>query len=365
MSLLIRNLNKSFDMFQVLKNINLEIDLGEFLVLLGPSGCGKSTLLNCVAGLETIEDGGRILINDMDVTNLAPKDRKIAMVFQSYALYPTMNVRKNITFGLRCRGIPKAEIEDSLKKTVELLQIENLLDRKPATLSGGQRQRVAMGRALVHKPAIFLLDEPMSNLDAKLRTEMRVELKNLHRLLNATIIFVTHDQVEAMSLATRVAVLNQGVFQQVGTPDEIYKSPENRFVAEFIGSPGMNLISGKLAVSSDGISIQREDIRIPVSHYTFREPPEEGRPVTVGIRPERIQSSPSGLNDSSFIILDAEVSNVENLGADLSIFCNYAGCQIISRYPNSGIRPVYGERIRIWADLTDCSIFCQPSGKRL
>ena len=246
MSLTIKELSKQFDTIPVLQNINLEIRQGEFLVLLGPSGCGKSTLLNCVTGLEAIEDGGSILINGQEVTDKAPRDRNIAMVFQSYALYPTMTVRKNITFGLQCRKVPKAQIEQTLLKTVELLQISDLLDRKPASLSGGQRQRVAIARALVHEPDVFLLDEPMSNLDAKLRAEMRVELKNLHRRLNATIVFVTHDQVEAMTLATKIAVLNQGVLQQVGNPDEVYRTPENRFVAEFIGSPSMNFISGKL-----------------------------------------------------------------------------------------------------------------------
>ena len=342
MSLTIKELSKQFDTIPVLQNINLEIRQGEFLVLLGPSGCGKSTLLNCVTGLEAIEDGGSILINGQEVTDKAPRDRNIAMVFQSYALYPTMTVRKNITFGLQCRKVPKAQIEQTLLKTVELLQISDLLDRKPAVLSGGQRQRVAIARALVHEPDVFLLDEPMSNLDAKLRVEMRVELKNLHRRLNATIVFVTHDQVEAMTLATKIAVLNQGVLQQVGNPDEVYRTPENRFVAEFIGSPCF-----------------------PVSHYPFRDPPSIGRPVYLGVRPENVHATPGDLDQDTSMDMDVLVTNVENLGPDVSVLCKFQDTQLIGRFLNTSDKPVYGEQIHIWMDCADCSIFCQSTEKRL
>lgn len=365
MSLTIKNLSKQFDTISVLKNINLEIQQGEFLVLLGPSGCGKSTLLNCVAGLEAIEDEGSILINGQEVTDKAPKDRNIAMVFQSYALYPTMTVRKNITFGLQCRRVPRVQIEQTLRKTVELLQISDLLDRKPAVLSGGQRQRVAIARALVHEPDVFLLDEPMSNLDAKLRAEMRVELKNLHRRLNATIVFVTHDQVEAMTLATKIAVLNQGVLQQVGIPDEVYHAPENRFVAEFIGSPRMNFISGKLTQSDGKVWMQSGNTCFPASHYPFREPPSEGHPVVLGVRPENVHATLGDREESTTLGMDVRVTNVENLGSDVSVFCKYQDTQLIGRFLKTSDKPDYGEQIRIWMDCAGCSIFCQSTGQRL
>ena len=365
MSLTVKELSKQFDTIPVLQNINLEIRQGEFLVLLGPSGCGKSTLLNCVTGLEAIEDGGSILINGQEVTDKAPRDRNIAMVFQSYALYPTMTVRKNITFGLQCRKVPKAQIEQTLLKTVELLQISDLLDRKPAVLSGGQRQRVAIARALVHEPDVFLLDEPMSNLDAKLRVEMRVELKNLHRRLNATIVFVTHDQVEAMTLATKIAVLNQGVLQQVGNPDEVYRTPENRFVAEFIGSPSMNFISGKLDQSDGKVWVQSGNTCFPVSHYPFRDPPSIGRPVYLGVRPENVHATPGDLDQDTSMGMDVRVTNVENLGSDVSVLCKFQDTQLIGRFLNTSEKPVYGEQIHIWMDCAYCSIFCQSTEKRL
>ena len=365
MSLSINNLNKTFSKSLVLKDINLEIEKGEFVVLLGPSGCGKSTLLNCVAGLENVDFGGKILINKKEVTHLAPKERNISMVFQSYALYPTMNVRQNITFGMKCRGVPRPEMEETLKKIAALLQIGDLLDRKPASLSGGQRQRVAMGRALVHKPDIFLLDEPMSNLDAKLRTEMRVELKNLHRDLNTTIVFVTHDQVEAMSLANRIAVLNHGILQQMGTPDEIYQTPKNLFVAEFIGSPKMNFLPGVLEVSNEEASVVTEFVRFPVGHYSFNETPETGRAVTIGIRPEYIFNHESNPKSKSSVCFEVLIRNVENLGPDLSVFCQLGKIQLAFKIPNSGNKPKYNDTVKVWTELSECSIFCLNKGTRL
>ena len=365
MSLSIKNLNKSFNKAQVLSDVNLEVETGEFLVLLGPSGCGKSTLLNCVAGLENVDHGGEIHIHNREVTHLAPKDRNIAMVFQSYALYPTMKVSQNITFGLKCRGVPRNEIENALNKTADLLQIRDLLDRKPASLSGGQRQRVAMGRALVHKPDIFLLDEPMSNLDAKLRTEMRVELKNLHRELNATIVFVTHDQIEAMSLASKIAVLHQGCLQQVGTPDEIYQTPKNRFVAEFIGTPRMNFIPGELEIFNGEYFVSTESVRFPVGHYTFCNDPDPGSLVCMGIRPENLfihEPKPKPKHSVSF---EVKVNNVENLGPDLSVFSLFGKHQLTLKIPNSGQKPKYGDTIKVWVDLSGCSIFYSEQGARL
>ena len=244
-TLKINELNKNFGSTEVLKGINLDIKNGDFLVLLGPSGCGKSTLLNTIAGLET-SNSGDILIDEHVVNNMEPSDRDIALVFQSYALYPAMTVRKNVTFGLEQRKTPKEKIVSALEEVSNLLQINELLDRKPSQLSGGQRQRVAMGRALVRDPKIFLFDEPLSNLDAKLRVEMRREIKKLHKRLKTTIVYVTHDQTEAMSLGTNIAIMDKGKIQQCDTPKNIYNKPLNKFVADFIGSPSMNLIEGTL-----------------------------------------------------------------------------------------------------------------------
>ena len=238
----ITDLRKSYGSLEILKDINLEIDEGGFLVLVGPSGCGKSTLLNTIAGLEPITSG-EISINGRSVGGLHPSKRDIAMVFQSYALYPNMTVAGNIAFGMEIRGVPKEEREKAIKQVADMLQIGHLLDRKPSQLSGGQRQRVAMGRALVRNPQVFLFDEPLSNLDAKLRVDMRTEIKRLHQRMKTTIVYVTHDQIEAMTLATKIAVLKDGVLQQFGTPAEIYNNPANMFVADFMGSPAMNLLT--------------------------------------------------------------------------------------------------------------------------
>ena len=244
-NLKINDINKNFGSTEVLKGINLDINDGDFLVLLGPSGCGKSTLLNTIAGLET-SNSGEILIDNHVVNIMEPSDRDIALVFQSYALYPAMTVRKNVTFGLEQRKTPKEKISEALNEVSNLLQINELLDRKPSQLSGGQRQRVAMGRALVRHPKVFLFDEPLSNLDAKLRVEMRREIKKLHKRLKTTIVYVTHDQTEAMSLGTNIAIMDQGKIQQCDTPKNIYNKPQNMFVADFIGSPSMNLLEGSL-----------------------------------------------------------------------------------------------------------------------
>src|SRR5471032_2659338 len=246
----IANLSKRYGTLDVLKDINLNIQSGEFIVLVGPSGCGKSTLLSIIAGLEKAS-GGNIEIAGKLVTDVSAKDRDIAMVFQSYALYPTMTVRENITFGMRCRGVPLPEQKKALTDTSKLLQIDHLLDRKPAQLSGGQRQRVAMGRALVRDPILFLFDEPLSNLDAQLRVEMRMEIKRLHQRVGTTMVYVTHDQVEAMTLATRIAVMHQGEIQQFADPQTIYDEPANLFVARFMGSPPMNIIPGRLQAEGD------------------------------------------------------------------------------------------------------------------
>ena len=271
----------------ILSNLDLEIKEGEFVVLLGPSGCGKSTLLHGIAGLIDVT-GGRISIAGQDVTWADPKDRGIGMVFQSYALYPTMTVERNLSFGLRISGIDIAEVNQRVAHVAEMLQLTELLQRKPAQLSGGQRQRVAIGRALVRDVKVFLLDEPLSNLDAKLRAELRRELKQLHHTLSATMIHVTHDQIEALTLATRICVMNKGVIQQFDTPEVVYSLPANRFVAGFLGSPSMNFIEGHLLVQDHKVLFESPSLRMDVSHYAFKVRPTSQQYCSLGIRAEHL-----------------------------------------------------------------------------
>ena len=287
----IRNLHKAFGSLEVLKDINLEIEKGGFLVLVGPSGCGKSTLLHTIAGLEPLTSG-QVFINGRDVSAERPSQRDIAMVFQSYALYPNMTVAQNIGFGMETRGVPKPEREKAIASVADMLQIHPLLARKPSQLSGGQRQRVAMGRALVRDPQVFLFDEPLSNLDAKLRVDMRTEIKRLHQRMEATIVYVTHDQIEAMTLASKIAVLKDGVLQQFGAPAEIYNRPDNMFVADFMGSPSMNLIPARL-VNRDGrlhvaVSAAGGEIAIAAPEGIAGLNAYEGREIVFGIRPEAL-----------------------------------------------------------------------------
>ena len=283
-----KNIKKFFGNTEVLKGINLAVKEGEFIVLVGPSGCGKSTLLNIIAGLESL-DKGTILMDGEIINSMEPKDRDIAMVFQSYALYPNMNVEENITFGLKTRKVSKDIIKDSVSKFSKLLKMENLLKRKPAQLSGGQRQRVAMGRALVRNPKIFLFDEPLSNLDAKLRVEMRSEIKKLYQTLKTTIIYVTHDQTEAMSLASQIAVMNEGRVEQFGKPDDLFNHPNNIFVAEFIGTPSMNFFPGILKRENGGLHFKDKahgiDFIIKENEADFSIE-DDMMDVILGVRPE-------------------------------------------------------------------------------
>ena len=302
---------------ETLKGIDISIDSGEFLILVGPSGCGKSTLMNTIAGLENISSG-EIVIDGVDVAQVEPKDRDIAMVFQSYALYPNMTVRGNIAFGLKIRKMPQEEIDAEVNRVAEMLQIEQLLDRKPSQLSGGQRQRVAMGRALARRPKLYLFDEPLSNLDAKLRVEMRHQIKRLHQKLNTTIVYVTHDQIEAMTLADRIAVMKDGELQQLGTPQEIYTKPNNMFVAGFMGSPSMNFIKTMVDLDEEqnpiikvvGTAEQEHHIRLPQS---MRD--QDGKELVIGLRPEHITEQESD-DVSASTKLDLQLEVLEPTGPD-------------------------------------------------
>ncbi len=317
----VRGLNLSFDTVSVLQNLNLFAEDGEFLVLLGPSGCGKSTLLNCIAGLQDVDDG-QVFIGGENVTWAEPKDRGIGMVFQSYALYPQMTVEKNLSFSLRVAGMNKSEIRSRVERAADILQIQSLLHRKPVALSGGQRQRVAIGRALVRDVSVFLFDEPLSNLDAKLRTDLRVELKRLHRRLGNTMIYVTHDQIEALTLADRIAILKDGVIQQMDAPKAIYNRPVNRFVAGFMGSPSMNFLEGTLehvrdqwvfrcdSAPSQGVAPHD----IPLQRYEFTAKPVVGQAVEFGIRPEHVELSRNA--SLSPVQLDFNIELTEPMGAD-------------------------------------------------
>jgi multiple sugar transport system ATP-binding protein len=300
-----------------INNLDIQVEDKEFLVLVGPSGCGKSTALRCLAGLEEVTSG-RVLIGNRDVSNVAPKDRDIAMVFQSYALYPHMSVYDNMAFGLKLRRTPKAEIDRRVKEAAELLGIGELLKRKPKQLSGGQRQRVAVGRAIVREPAVFLFDEPLSNLDAKLRVETRAGISRLHQRLQTTFIYVTHDQVEAMTMATRIAVMKDGVLQQLDTPHNLYEKPGNIFVAGFIGSPSMNFFDAKLALSDGKLTVDCGSFNLQVPENKagpYRA--FAGKPVIFGIRPEDIhdpQYAPPGIHQAP---VDAQVEVTELMGSEI------------------------------------------------
>lgn len=358
----IQNLYKNYGATEILKDINISIEPGDFLVLVGPSGCGKSTLLNCIAGLEPIS-GGTLSIGGKDMTHVSPKDRDIAMVFQSYALYPTMSVAKNITFGMKVRGVDQATQDAKLKEVAALLQIEPLLNRRPSQLSGGQRQRVAMGRALVRDPKLFLFDEPLSNLDAKLRVEMRTEIKKLHQTLDASIVYVTHDQIEAMTLATKIVVLKGGVVQQIGTPAEIYNRPANLFVADFMGSPAMNLIPARVQRNGTGtqVSIARAggDPIVLTDTRDLRLPEE----VILGLRPEDIAEAGfragAGVQEATCL-----VDMVEPAGADTYVVSELGGKQVTARL-HAETSAKAGQMLNLAFDMSKVSYFAKDTGERL
>ena len=362
-TLKIEELSKNFGTTEVLRKINLEIDEGNFLVLLGPSGCGKSTLLNIIAGLEKINEGN-VFIDDYNVSKVEPKDRNIAMVFQSYALYPSMNVKENMIFGLKQAKTSKEKIAEQLEKVSTFLQVDKLLERKPSQLSGGQRQRVAIGRALVREPRIFLFDEPLSNLDAKLRVEMRREIKKLHQQLKTTVVYVTHDQTEAMSLGTKIAIMNHGVIQQNETPENIYNKPSNTFVADFIGSPSMNLIKGKLIKNSNNISFIADDssLEVPINNYDFKENSDlNNKEIYFGIRPEHIYFKK--LNEDDFDInLRADLS--EYIGHEQIVTLDYSNQEILAKFPST-IKIELEKEMKLYFDLAHISLFDLKTKERI
>ncbi len=340
-----------------------EVADGELVVLVGPSGCGKSTLLRMIAGLEEITSGD-LSIDGRRVNDVAPKDRDIAMVFQNYALYPHMSVAENLAFGLKLRGVARSEVDNRVAQAAQVLGLEDMLARRPAQLSGGQRQRVALGRALVREPKVFLLDEPLSNLDAKLRTSMRTEIARLHRRLGATMIYVTHDQVEAMTLGQRIVILDGGVIQQIDTPMALYQRPANIFVATFLGSPRMNLLTGTLHAAGDGLRLRiANDVELELAP----EPPMRARlqhhvggMLTVGLRPEHLHLA--GSDDPA--TLPARVEAVEPIGNEAFVNLGCGGCDMVIRVAPTAL-PAAGDTVRIGCDPRHMHFFAPDSGARI
>jgi len=352
----IRNLSIRFGDNEVIKDLNLDVVEGEFLVLLGPSGCGKSTLLHSIAGLIDVADG-RIDIGGKDMTWADPTDRNIGMVFQSYALYPTMTVERNMSFGLRINGTPKPEIERRVQRAAQMLHLEPLLQRKPAQLSGGQRQRVAIGRALVREAGVFLFDEPLSNLDAKLRAELRRELKLLHKTLGNTMIYVTHDQVEAMTLASRIVVMRAGKIQQIGAPAQVYEQPENLFVAGFLGSPGMNFLDGQFAAELGSARFEVAGAALDLSAYPLRITPQPGQPLVLGVRPEHLHIHPAG-------DLQATVSLIEPMGNHHVVWLDFGG-KPLSVVVSGALDFAVDTSVRFSMDMSRASLFDRASEQRV
>jgi multiple sugar transport system ATP-binding protein len=366
-SLHIRNVRKAYGHTEILKGIDIGIDDGEFLVLVGPSGCGKSTLLSMIAGLDTVTSGD-ILIGEQRVNDLHPSKRDIAMVFQSYALYPNMTVAENIGFGMEMRKVPKPERSKAIQDVARMLQMEHLLERRPSQLSGGQRQRVAMGRALVRNPQIFLFDEPLSNLDAKLRVDMRTEIKKLHQRLKATIVYVTHDQIEAMTLATRIAVMKGGVLQQLGSPAEVYNQPANTFVAGFMGSPSMNLLPAKLSGQGGALKLVLAGNGAPPLEIELTAPPEAlqryaGQDVIAGLRPEAIGNG--NLTPSAFTRqVPGELLVTEPTGPDTLAQVRIGGHEVTARLgADSSYSPGY--RGSFTLDLAKLVLFDAQTEQRI
>ena len=358
-SLSLKNICKRYpNGFEAVKDFNLEIEDKEFIIFVGPSGCGKSTTLRMVAGLEEISSG-QLSIDGKVVNDVEPKDRDIAMVFQNYALYPHMTVFDNMAFGLKLRKVPKAEIKQKVEEAAKILDLDKLLDRKPKALSGGQRQRVAMGRAIVREPKVFLMDEPLSNLDAKLRVQMRAEIASLHQRLGATIIYVTHDQTEAMTLGTRIVVLKDGIIQQVDSPQKLYNEPDNLFVAGFIGSPQMNFLDAVCAVDGNTVSLKFGESSIVL-------PPEKskklisgnynGKTVVLGIRPEDIDDSKLALETHKDSVFSTKVTGYELLGSEVLLYYNVNGSSMTAKV-DSRTPARLGDSIKLAMDIEKIHLF--------
>ena len=333
-SLSLRGIEKVYpNGFHAVKDFNLEIEDKEFIIFVGPSGCGKSTTLRMIAGLEDIS-GGVLEIDGKVMNNVEPKDRDIAMVFQNYALYPHMTVYDNMAFGLKLRKVPKDEIDKKVREAARILDLEKLLDRKPKALSGGQRQRVAMGRAIVRNPKVFLMDEPLSNLDAKLRVQMRIEISKLHENLGATIIYVTHDQTEAMTLGTRIVVMKDGIVQQVDTPQNLYNTPCNQFVAGFIGSPQMNFMDALVNVNGNDVTLKVGEhvLKVPASkRQALIDGGYDGKTVVLGIRPEDVHDSQAFISNSPDSVIKSKIKVYELLGAEVFLYFDLEGTQMTAR----------------------------------
>ena len=367
-ALSIVNVTRAYGAVQVLKGINLEIESGEFLILVGPSGCGKSTLLNIIAGLDSATSG-EISIGGRGVNELSPKDRDIAMVFQSYALYPTMTVRQNISFGLEMRKVPKQQQREIVDRVAKILQMDHLLDRKPSQLSGGQRQRVAMGRAIARDPALFLFDEPLSNLDAKLRVEMRHEIKQLHERLKATIVYVTHDQIEAMTLGTLIAVMKDGEIRQFGRPQEIYTRPADLFVAGFIGSPSMNFVRAPVVAEDVGVGVRltssASSFILPLTHLAEKLSGYAGKEVIMGIRPEQITDTMVSRHVNGFVHqYRLPVEMVEPTGPDTLVFVQLNGTPVVCRVRPEQAQPS-GSTMDLVFDTSKVVCFDPKTEKRV
>jgi len=348
----IRDVRKAFGSTQVIHGVDIGIADGEFVVLVGPSGCGKSTLLRMIAGLENIT-AGEIRIGERIVNNVPPKERDIAMVFQNYALYPHMTVAANMGFSLKLRGAPKTEIEARVKRAAEILGMQPLLDRYPRQLSGGQRQRVAMGRAIVRDPQVFLFDEPLSNLDAKLRVAMRTEIKELHQRLKTTTVYVTHDQIEAMTMADKIVVMHDGIVEQIGSPLDLYDRPDNQFVAGFIGSPAMNFLKGKVKANGAAGFEGPNGVKLPLQSAPASS---DGQPAVYGVRPEHFTIADDGA--------EAEIIVVEPTGSETQVFAKLGGEQVVAVFrERHQFNP--GDKVRLKPDPGLVHLFDETTGKRL
>lgn len=358
-SLSLKNIEKVYpNGFKAVQDFNLEIADKEFIIFVGPSGCGKSTTLRMIAGLEDIS-GGTLEIDGKVMNDVEPKDRDIAMVFQNYALYPHMSVYDNMAFGLKLRKRPKDEIDKLVREAARILDLEKLLDRKPKALSGGQRQRVAMGRAIVRNPKVFLMDEPLSNLDAKLRVQMRIEISKLHQRLGATIIYVTHDQTEAMTLGTRIVVMKDGIVQQVDSPENLYNAPKNLFVAGFIGSPQMNFMDAVVENRGEDVFLKvgSHALKLPVTKVAkFKDGSYNGKTVVLGIRPEDMHDSQLFINSSPDSVIESDIKVYELLGAEVFLYFDVEGFQMTARVnPRTNLRT--GDHAKFALDMEKVHIF--------